>query len=48
MRPRYEPPLKRKYFHKKRKINKKDMVTLKKRIDQINQKRIFKRANRRE
>jgi hypothetical protein len=39
MRPTYKPPLKRKYFHKKRKFNKKDIATLKKRIEKINQKK---------
>lgn len=46
MRPRYKPPLKRKYFHKKRKINKKDMVAIKKRIEQINQKKFLKELRR--
>ena len=42
MRPTYKPPLKRKFFHKKRKLDKKDMAALKKRIEQINQKKILK------
>ena len=37
MRPTYKPPVKKKYFHKKRKIDKKDMASLKKRIDLIKQ-----------
>jgi len=40
MRPRYKPPLKRKFFHTKRKIDKKDMVFLKKKIEVIKQKKI--------
>jgi hypothetical protein len=40
MRPRYKPPLQKKYFHKKRKIDKKDMSYLKKRISILNQKNI--------
>jgi len=39
MRPRYKPPLHRKYFHKKRKIDNKDMTYLKKRISVLNQKK---------
>jgi hypothetical protein len=40
MRPRYKPPLKRKYYHKRRRVNKNDIVALKKRIDNISQKKI--------
>jgi len=42
MRPRYKPPIQRKYFHKKRKIDNKDMSYLKKRIAHLNQKKIKK------
>lgn len=40
MRPRYKPPLYRKYFHSKRKIDKKDLSFLKKRIANLNQKKV--------
>jgi hypothetical protein len=40
MRPRYKPPLKKRYFHTKRKIDKKDMIVTKKKIESINQKRL--------
>ena len=40
MRPRYKPPLYRQYFHKKQKIDKKDMSYLKKRIAFLNQKKM--------
>ena len=40
MRPRYSPPIKRKYFHKKAKIEKKDMVYLKKNMEVIRQRKI--------
>jgi len=43
MRPTYKPPLKRKYYHKKRKISNKDMADVKKRIDKINQNKILKK-----
>ena len=39
MRPRYRPPIKRKYFHKKPKIDKKDMAYLKKNIEVIKQRK---------
>jgi len=39
MRPRYKPPVQRKFFHKKRKIDSKDMSYLKKRIAHLNQKK---------
>ena len=42
MRPRYRPPLNKRYFHKKQIINKKDMVFLKERIDVLNKKKIKK------
>ena len=42
MRPRYKPPLKKRYFHTKRKIDKKDMAVIKKKIAIINQKRLKK------
>jgi hypothetical protein len=42
MRPRYTTPLNKRYFHKKRKIDKKDMVFLKKKIDIIKQKKIMR------
>ena len=40
MRPRYKPPLKRRYFHSKPKIDKKDMVFVKNKIDTLHYKRI--------
>ena len=39
MRPRYRPPIKRKYFHKKPNIDKKDIVYLKKNIEVIKQRK---------
>jgi hypothetical protein len=39
MRPRYKPPLQRRYFHKRLKIDKKDMSYLKKRIAYLNQRK---------
>ena len=39
MRPRYKPPVQRKFFHKKRKVDRKDMSYLKKRIANLNQKK---------
>ena len=48
MRPRYKPPLKRKYFHTKRKIDKKDMAFLKKKIEVMQQKKIKKELEERE
>lgn len=46
MRPRYKPPLKRKYYHKKPRISNKDMAALKKKIEQINQKKLLKELKR--
>ena len=40
MRPRYKPPLKKKYFHTKRKTDKKDMISLKNKIEIIHQKKV--------
>ncbi len=40
MRPRYRPPLNRKYFHKKRKIAKNEIAFHKKKKDIIKQKKI--------
>ena len=48
MRPRYKPPLKRKYFHTKRKIGKKDMAFLKKKIEVMKQKKIKEELKERE
>jgi len=48
MRPRYKPPLKRKYFHTKRKIDKKDMTFLKKKIEVIKQQKIKDELKERE
>lgn len=42
MRPRYKLPLNKKYFHTKRKIDKKDMIFLKNKIEIIKQKKIKK------
>lgn len=42
MRPRHKPPINKRYFHKKRKIDNKDMVTLKKRIEHLKQDKIKK------
>ena len=40
MRPRYKPPLNRKYFHKRRKITKNDIDFQKKRNDIIRKKKM--------
>ena len=40
MRPRFKPPLNKKYFHTKRKIDNKDMLIIKKRLEKIKQKKI--------
>lgn len=42
MRPRYKPPLNRKYFHTKRKIDRGDITDIKKRIDLINKKKMIR------
>jgi len=47
MRPRYRPPLHKRYFHKKQIINKKDMVFLKERIEVLNKKKIKKELEKR-
>jgi hypothetical protein len=39
MRPRFKPPMNKRYFHKKRKIDKKDMAYLKKKIEFMKQKK---------
>jgi hypothetical protein len=39
MRSRYKPPLKRRYFHTKPKMDKRDMTILKKKIEVIKQKK---------
>ncbi len=39
MRPRAKPPNNRKYFHTKRKMDKKDIAVLKKKIDNAHQKK---------
>ena len=39
MRPRYKPPLKRRYFHTKPKIDNRDMTILKRKIQVIKQKK---------
>jgi hypothetical protein len=48
MRPRYKPPVNKRYFHKKRKIDNIDMVSLKKRINNIKQEKISKELERSE
>lgn len=42
MRPRFIPPKKKKYFHTTRKIDNKDIIKTKKRIEKIKQKNIDK------
>jgi len=41
MRSHYQPPRDKKYFHTKPKIGKRDMIILKKKILQIQQKKNF-------
>jgi hypothetical protein len=48
MRPRYKPPMQRRYFHKKRKIDRKDMSYLKKRISLLNKKKTKKELKKKE
>jgi hypothetical protein len=48
MRPSYKPPVNKKYFHTKRKIDKKDMIFLKNKIEIIKQKRIKKELEEKE
>jgi hypothetical protein len=48
MRPRTRPPLNKRYFHSKQKIDKKDMAVLKKRIQKINKKKIKKELRNKE
>ena len=42
MRPRYRPPLTKKYFHTKPKVDNKDLAFLKRKIETIKQKKIKK------
>jgi hypothetical protein len=42
MRPRTKPPVNRRYFHTKRKIEKKDVAVLKKKIQVLHDKKIKK------
>ena len=39
MKPTYKPPLNRRYFHTKPKIDKRDIAILKRKIEHINQKK---------
>ncbi len=39
MRSRYRPPIKRRYFHTKPRIDKRDMTVLKRKIEVIKQKK---------
>ena len=48
MRPSYKPPVNKKYFHTKRKIEKKDMIFLKNKIEIIKQKKIKKELEEKE
>jgi hypothetical protein len=47
MRPRYKPPLYRKFFHTKQKIDKKDITYLKRRIAFLNQKKVKRELEKR-
>ncbi len=47
MRPRYRPPLNKRYFHKKQIINKIDIAFLKERIEVLNKKKIRKEFEKR-
>jgi hypothetical protein len=42
MRPRYKPPMNKKYYHSKRIVDKSDLNFLKKKIEKINKIRIKK------
>ena len=48
MRPRYKPPVNKKYFHTKRKIDNKDISVLKKKIEILNQSKNKKRLEEKE
>jgi len=48
MRPRYKPPVNRRYFHTKRKIDNKDLLVLKKKIDIMNQRKNKKQLEEKE
>ena len=48
MRPRYKTPMNRRYFHTKRKVDKKDLNYLKKKIEVINKKKIKEEINEKE
>ena len=45
MRPRFKPPINKRYFHTKRKIDNKDMALINKRLEKIKQKK-FKNLGR--
>jgi hypothetical protein len=47
MRPRYRPPRKKRYFHTKPKIDKRDMTILKKKVDFVKQDKEKKDAEER-
>ena len=40
MRPRFKPPMNRRYFHTKRKIDDKDIVLIKKKVEKLKRKKI--------
>jgi len=48
MRPRYKPPMNRRYFHTKRRIDKIDLNFLKKKIEIMNKKKIQKELDEKE
>ena len=48
MRPRTRPPLNRRYFHTKQKVDKKDIAVLKRKIEVINQKKYKKELKNKE
>ena len=48
MRPRYKPPRNKRYYHKKRRINKNDLNFLKKKIEIMNKRKIKKKFEEKE
>jgi hypothetical protein len=42
MRPRFRPPVNKRYFHSKKKIDNKDIIKTKKQLEKVKQKNIKK------
>jgi hypothetical protein len=48
MRPNYKPPINRRFFHSKRRVEKNDLNFLKKKIEIMNKNKIKKEYDRKE